>query len=74
MLQRWLGTVLLCCDQQFKRVKSFAEIVQVLGTVEAGQIARQPLQTKKRRETTIGVARKFSTGVLTTHCRKGHVK
>lgn len=74
MLQRWLGTVLLCCDQQFKCVKSFAGIVQVLGTIEAGQIERQPLQTKKRRETTMGAARKISTGLLTTYFRNGHAK
>ena len=26
MLQRWLGTVLLYCEQQFERVKGFAGI------------------------------------------------
>lgn len=66
--------MLLCCDQQFKRVKSFAGIEQVLGTIEAWQIERQPLQTKKRRETTMGAARKISTGLLTTYFRNGHAK
>ena len=64
----------LCCDQQFKRVKSFAGIEQVLGTIEAWQIERQPLQTKKRREITMGAARKISTGLLTTYFRNGHAK
>ena len=35
MLQRWLGTVLLYCEQQFNRVKGYAEIAQVLATIEA---------------------------------------
>jgi len=47
MLQRWLGTVLLYCEQQFKRVKGFAGIAQVLVTIEAEQMEQQPLQTKK---------------------------
>ena len=33
MLQRWLGTVLLYCEQQFKRVKGFAGIAQVMATI-----------------------------------------
>lgn len=74
MLHRWLGTVLLCCDQQLKRVKSFAGIVQVIGTIEAGKIERQPLQTKKRRETHMGAAREISTGLLTTYFRNRHAK
>ena len=47
MLQRWLGTVLLYCEQQFKRVKGFAGIAQVLETIEAEQMEQQPVQTKK---------------------------
>ena len=47
MLQRWLGTVLLYCEQQFKRVKSFAEIAQVMATIEAEHMGQQPVQTKQ---------------------------
>ena len=47
MLQRWLGTVLLYCEQQFKRVKGFAGIAQVLTTIEAEHAEPQPVQTKK---------------------------
>ena len=35
MLQRWLGTVWLYCEQPFNRVKGYAEIAQVLATIEA---------------------------------------
>lgn len=37
MLQRWLGTVLLHCEKQFKRVQGFAGIAQVIATIEAEQ-------------------------------------
>ena len=47
MLQRWLGTVLFYCEQQFKRVKGFAGIAQVMATIEAEQAELQPVQTKK---------------------------
>ena len=47
MLQRWLGTVLLYCEQQFNRVKGFAEIAQVLATIEVEQAAPQSAPTKK---------------------------
>ncbi len=47
MLQRWLGTVLLYGEQQFKRVKGFAGIAQVLATIEAEQAEPQPVHTKK---------------------------
>jgi putative transposase len=30
MLQPWLGTVLLYCEKQFRRVKGFAEMAQVM--------------------------------------------
>ena len=35
MLQRWPGTVLLYCEQPFKRVKDFAGMAQVLAAIEA---------------------------------------
>ena len=47
MLQRWLGTVLLYCEQKFKRVKGFVGIAQVTSTIEAEQAEQQPVQTKK---------------------------
>jgi len=47
MLQRWLGTVLLYCEQQFNRVKGFAGIAQVLATIEAEQAEPQSVPTKK---------------------------
>ncbi len=47
MLQRWLGTVLLYCEQQFKRMKGFSGIVQILATLEAERTELQPVQTKK---------------------------
>ncbi|MEX2493622.1 MAG: transposase, partial [Nitrospirales bacterium] len=37
MLQRWLGTVLLYCEKQFRRVKGFAEMAQVMATIEREQ-------------------------------------
>ena len=47
MLQRWLGTVLLYCEQQFKRVKGFAEIPQIMTTIEAEHAEPPLVQTKK---------------------------
>lgn len=47
MLQRWLGTVLLYCEKQFKRAKGFAGIAQVIATIEAEQAEQQPASTKK---------------------------
>ncbi len=47
MLQRWLGTVLLYCEQQFNRVKGFAGIAQVLATIEAEQAETQSAPTTK---------------------------
>jgi len=44
MFQRWLGTVLLYCEQQFKRMNGFAEIAQVIATIEAEP---QGVQTRK---------------------------
>lgn len=43
MLQRWLGTVLLYCEPQFKRVKGFAGIA----TIEAEHAESQLVQPKK---------------------------
>lgn len=47
MLQRWLGTVLLCCEGRFKRVKGYAEIAQVMATIEGEHAEPHPVQTKK---------------------------
>ena len=47
MLQRWLGTVLLYCEQQFKRVKGFAKIAQVMATIKAEHAEPQSAPTKK---------------------------
>lgn len=47
MLQRWLGTVLLACEQHFRRVKGYTEIAQVLTTIETEQAELQTAPTKK---------------------------
>jgi transposase-like protein len=47
MLQRWLGTVLLYCEQQFKRVKGFAGIAEVMATIEAEHAEPHSAPTKK---------------------------
>lgn len=47
MLQRWLGTVLLYCEQQFNRVKGFAEIAPIMATIEAEHAEPQSAPTKK---------------------------
>ena len=47
MLQRWLGTVLLYCEQQFKRVTGFAGIAEVMATIEAEHAEPQLVQAKK---------------------------
>ncbi|MBK5283209.1 MAG: transposase [Nitrospiraceae bacterium] len=47
MLQRWLGTVLLYCEQQFKRVNGFAGIAEVMATIEAEHAEPQLVQAKK---------------------------
>ena len=47
MLQRWLGTVLLYCERQFKRVKGFAGIAEVIVTIEAEHTEPQLVQRKK---------------------------
>jgi len=47
MLQRWLGMVLLHCEEQFKRVKGFAGIDQVIATIEAEHAEPPSAPTKK---------------------------
>lgn len=47
MLQRWLETVLLYCEHQFRRVKGVAGIAEVFATIEAEHAEPQPVQTKK---------------------------
>ena len=47
MLQWWLGTVWLYCEQQFKRVKGFAGIVQVIAAIEAEHAEQPPASMKK---------------------------
>ena len=47
MLQRWLGTVLLYCEQPFKRVKGFAGIAEVSATIKAEHAESQLVQPKK---------------------------
>jgi putative transposase len=47
MLQRWLGTVLLYCEQQFKRVNGVVGIAQVIATIEAEHAEPQSAPTKK---------------------------
>jgi hypothetical protein len=47
MLQRWLGTVLLYCEKQFRRVKGVAGIAQVIATIKAEHAEPQSVLTKK---------------------------
>lgn len=47
MLHRWLGSVLLYCEKQFKRVKGFAGIAQVVATIKAEQTEQPSALTKK---------------------------
>ena len=47
MLQRYLGTVLMYCEQQFKRVDGFGGIAGVMATIEAGHAEPPLAQTKK---------------------------
>jgi hypothetical protein len=46
-LHRWLGTTLLYCEGRFKRVKGYAEIAQVMATLEAEHTEPQSVPTKK---------------------------
>jgi transposase-like protein len=47
MLQRWLGTVLLACEEWFRRAKGYAAIAPVMARIEAKQTEPQPASTKK---------------------------
>ena len=47
MAQRWLGAVLLHCEQGFRRVKGYAGIKQVVAVIEAEQAAEGEIQGKK---------------------------
>jgi hypothetical protein len=47
MLQRWLGTVWLYCEQQFRCVNGLAGIAQVMATIEVEQAEPPQAQTKK---------------------------
>lgn len=47
MLQRWLGTVFLACERRFKRVKGYAQIVQVMEMIEPEQAEPQSVSMKK---------------------------
>lgn len=47
MLQRWLGTILLYCEGRFKRVKGYAEIAQVIATIEVERTEPHATQVKK---------------------------
>lgn len=47
ILQRWLGTVLLFCEQRFRKVKGYAEIAQVRATIEAEQAEAPSAPSKK---------------------------
>jgi len=66
MLQRWLGTVLLYCEQQIKRVKCFAEIAQSWRPSKLSTRSRSPLRQRRLRETIMGAAQKIATNILTT--------
>jgi transposase-like protein len=41
MLQRWLGSVLLYCEGQFKKVEGYKEIAQAIANIEALEQAEQ---------------------------------
>ncbi len=45
MSQRWLGAVLLHCEQGFKRVKGYAAIKQVVAAIEADQAQGRKLKS-----------------------------
>lgn len=48
MLQRWLGSVLLYCEGQFKKVEGYKEIARAVANIEAiEQSERQSAPTKK---------------------------
>jgi hypothetical protein len=45
MSQRWLGEVLVDCEQRFRRVKGYAGIKQVTAAIEAEQAETQKLKS-----------------------------
>jgi transposase-like protein len=49
MLQRWLGSALLYCEGQFKKVEGYRDIAQAITSIEALEQAEQeqPAPTKK---------------------------
>jgi len=48
MLQRWLGSVLLYCEGQFKKVEGYKEIAQAMANIEALEHAdHQPTAMKR---------------------------
>jgi len=47
MLQRWPGSVLLTCEGQFKKVKGFEGMAQVIATIDAEQAEQQPAAMKQ---------------------------
>lgn len=73
VLQRWLGTVLLYREEQFKRVKGFPGIVQVMATIEAEHVGQHRFRQRRRVRQTPRAAWRISMDILTTCCfpRKG---
>jgi hypothetical protein len=45
MSQRWLGAVLLHCEQGIKRVKGYAAIKTVVASIEAEQVEGRRLKS-----------------------------
>ena len=48
MLQRWLGSVLLYCEGQFKKVEGYKEIAQAVANIEALEQAEQQSAAMKK--------------------------
>jgi len=48
MLQRWLGSVLLYCEEQFKKVEGYKEIAQAVANIEAHEQAEQQSTPMKK--------------------------
>jgi transposase-like protein len=46
MSQRWLGSVLLYCETEFRTIKGYQEIIEVVSAIEAEQ--EEPLEEKRR--------------------------
>ncbi|MDF0651201.1 MAG: hypothetical protein P0121_06995 [Nitrospira sp.] len=46
MLHRWLGTVLLAWEGQFRSVKGYAAVAPVTVRIETEQVEQQPALTK----------------------------